>query len=282
MTGDRLYTGMVMDSHGKIWISTMTHGIFYFDGSTFNPVKIGPGFKSADVELADTKGNLWFVSDNNLMKYDGKKWITFNGTQTGIKKDIIAVAEAPSGKIYVGTADGLFAFDRTHWEKIALPGGDIYQYTIRAIAFGKDNQIAVGHNSGLLLFDGKTWTNLNTNNTKMPLDVVTAVNYAPSGELYVGYGGGLGNGGFLVVEGSTWKNYDRHNSKLPDQYVRAVAFAPTGTIWLGTNNGVLKITAGTWTPLKFTQQRFETIFGIITDAHATWIMTSHGLVKYTE
>lgn len=272
---------MVVDRQGNVWIFIPRYGTYKYDGHEF--IHIDTLNNRTEALFTDKKGNVWFSENSTITMFDGKNWVKYTKEQTGIQQMVYTIAEAPSGKLYIGTSDGLFTFDGSHWEQVNLPQPDIYIYAIRSIDFGPENNIAISCNQGLLLSDadGK-WKKFNEYNSKLALGSMPAVKYSPTGELYIGYGGGLGAGGFSILKNNEWKSDDKYNSKLQDQIVRSIVFTPNNIIWLVTNNGLLKIKGDELTPIKFIISNNESISNIASYNNILWINSTDTLIKYEE
>lgn len=108
------------------------------DGVAFNDVR---GFY---VDANDTK---WLATDRGVVTFDGtwKQYTTDDGL---ISNDVQCVIGARSGKILVGTRQGLSFFNKTFWmnytEEDGLPSNDV-----RAVVFTEDESIWIGTQKGV-------------------------------------------------------------------------------------------------------------------------------------
>ncbi|MBR4515050.1 MAG: response regulator [Lachnospiraceae bacterium] len=94
---------------GYIWTGTYS-GIYRFDGSRFEPVKLDDRINNVMVLFVDSKGRLWIgTNDSGVGCYDcitGK--ISFLDTEGGLPSDSIrAITEDDKGNIYIGTSGEL-------------------------------------------------------------------------------------------------------------------------------------------------------------------------------
>lgn len=267
-------SNLLVDTKGDVWMCIRGYGIYEYDGHEFSHIDTLD--KYASPRFADKEGNVWFENGSTIIKFDGKNWVKYTKEQTGIENRIFTMAEAPSGKLYIGTSDGLYTFDGSHWEQLNLPNSDMYIYEIRGIEFGAAGEIFAGSSQGLLIFNGKEWKILNEHNSKIPSRLILNLKHSPTGDLYICY-----TGGFCFVSNNNWINYDKNNLQLLNQQLWNIAFTDN-TVWIGTGNGVLKIKDNKWNIIKLTKSDPEIISGLAAYNNILWVSTPNGLIKYEE
>lgn len=265
---------LVVDTQGNVWMFRPGYGNYKYDGHQFSHIDTLDKYTSPI--FADREGKVWFSKENAITVFDGKSWIKYDKQQTGIQNQVYTMAEAPSGKLYIGTSDGLYTFDGSHWEQLILPKSDMYVYQIMSIDFSSAGDILAGSSQGLLIFNGKEWTILNEYNSKIASSLIFLVKYSPAGDLYICY-----TGGFSVVKKNSWMNYDKNNSKLLNQQTWKIVFTDN-TVWIGTGNGLLKIKDNKWKIIKLTKSDNEYISGLVAYHNILWVSTPDGLIKYEE
>jgi ligand-binding sensor domain-containing protein len=100
--------------------------------------------------IIDTKGNLWFGGTNGVQRHnnnmDPKSDNDYYINELPNKR-VHAIAEAPDGKIWVGTENGLAVFNGTSWTNITskLTSNKF----VTAIAFKADGSALIGTKKGL-------------------------------------------------------------------------------------------------------------------------------------
>jgi ligand-binding sensor domain-containing protein len=101
--------------------------------------------------IVDSKGMMWFGGNNGVQSHmssmDSK---LFNDAYLDQLPNIRvhAIAEAPDGKIWVGTENGLTVFDGTSWSDLTSKLANTF---VTAIAFNKNGSALIGTKKGLYL-----------------------------------------------------------------------------------------------------------------------------------
>jgi len=146
-TYDRLINSLVVAPDGALWMNGWegTQGSSYvarFDGKNWTTFKGAHSFPGGFLVGAVTPdGSLWgTVAERRLASFDGESWgdersWTPYSSADGLPLDeVISMAVAPDGALWVGTASGAARFDGA-WEVYAA--GD----AVRAIAFGAQGEV---------------------------------------------------------------------------------------------------------------------------------------------
>jgi len=158
-TYDRLINSLVVAPDGALWMNGWegTQGSFYvarFDGGKWTTFKGADSFPGGFLVGALTPdGLLWgTVPERRLASFDGQSWEdeeswTLYSSADGLSlEEVIAMAVAPDGALWVGTTSGATRFDGV-WT--AYAGGEV----VRTIAFGPQGEVwldtTVVHPAGL-------------------------------------------------------------------------------------------------------------------------------------
>jgi ligand-binding sensor domain-containing protein len=125
------------DRKGNMWIVSV-EGIIRYDGKSFTNFTTKVGaHKSWDV-LEDRLGNIWFGAS----RYDGKSFRTFT-TKDGLPSEMVfSIYEDNKGNIWFGTYDGASRYDgksfRTFKMKEGPPPSNAHSDSVRAPAYHKE------------------------------------------------------------------------------------------------------------------------------------------------
>jgi ligand-binding sensor domain-containing protein len=116
--------------------------------------------------LQDKAGNLWFgTTENGLYKYDGKSFRQFLVADGLISNSINDILEDKSGKIWIGTQDGVCLYDGKTFAKIQIPlpknltpnKNKFYQTQIvYDIMLDKAGKLWFATIDGVFVYDGKS------------------------------------------------------------------------------------------------------------------------------
>lgn len=136
---------------------------------------------------------------------------------------------------WIGTDNGLTAFDGTNWTVYQSTTSPLPDDQIRAIAVTPDNALWIGtFNGGITHFDGSTWTTYHTGNSQLPDNFVRSIALNAANNLWIGTAGGL-----AFFDGTNWEIFISTTEELLLNNVNTVQIDETGVAWVGTVNGGL-------------------------------------------
>ncbi len=94
---------------GMVWAGTWGGGATRFDGKTWTNFTSKDGLAGNIVYAIakDSKGVLWFGTNNGLSRYDGKSWLSLKAGDGLLSKDVYALATADNGDVWAGTRRGV-------------------------------------------------------------------------------------------------------------------------------------------------------------------------------
>lgn len=117
----------------------------------------------------DSKGFIWFSTENGLSRFDGIKFHTFNfdrNNPNSIASNVVRkVFEDSTGKLWVGTSAGLQVFDteynsfkKINLEDWSVPDSDQHIMDIEEISYGNSRKIVAGSSGhGIYIIDAETY-----------------------------------------------------------------------------------------------------------------------------
>lgn len=118
----------LQDKSGKLWFGTSAEGLYCYDGKLFTQFTMDDGLICNSVRclLEDREGNVWIGTRDGLCIFDGKtittvlipkdymtalnSSITYYSTQS-TKETVWSMMQDKSGKIWLGTGDGVYCYD---------------------------------------------------------------------------------------------------------------------------------------------------------------------------
>ncbi len=223
-------SSILQDSNGVIWFGT-EHGLVVYANGKFEEYKGASELSESNINkiIQDREGNVWFATDRNgIGKMTLGKFKMFRLGQT-----VNSIAEAPDGKIWAGTDEGVLCFKNDE-----LVENQLTRYTknirIRHVEATTDGKILVScyTKPAQLLYDGKTiksWTSdegLAGNKVRIAIE-------SDKDEYYVGTTTGLS----ILHKDGTISTFKQKHGNLETEYVMALYKDTHGVIWIGTDGG---------------------------------------------
>lgn len=199
------------------------------------------------VSLAqDRKGYIWIATESGLNRFDGKQFIVYNKSNSGLSSNELnaVLADSKSDKIWIGTQrDGLCCFDYAT-EKISClkyEESELASNDIPYLAPASDGGIWITHyHLGIQHYDSRknTFTNYNIQTVKGLPDLYWTATDDGQGNLYIGH---VLNGLSVVdLKKNTFHNYryDADNPhSIPGDEVYSICIDHNKNVWVGTNKG---------------------------------------------
>ncbi len=273
---------LAQDGQGFLWVGT-TGGVARFDGSNFTVFDSSSSprlpVNSIFCLLAARDGSLWMGSEGGgLLQLKDGAVMRYNAASGLGDTFVRALIEDESGRVWVGTDDGLYrlASDSRRLERMdGTP--TVPTVAVHALAEDRAHRIWVG-GSRLLVFPagaGQTKPEEYTLPGKDSQNRVKSILPAADGTVWVGTVGGLER-----LSGHTF-------ARVPAVAgtVRTLKQTSDGTIWIGT------IGHGLWREAEGRLRRVDaaallpskSILSVLEDqAHQIWIGTQGGLVRLNE
>jgi tetratricopeptide (TPR) repeat protein len=157
-------------------------------------------------------------------------WTIYTTGDGLVDNEVLTVAVAADGALWVGTESGVSRFDGETWttftEKDGLTGNKVW-----AIAAVPDGAVWFGTPYGVSHFDGETWTTY-TKEDGLVANGVQSIAVAPDGAVWFGTRYGVSR-----FDGQTWTTYTEDDG-LVNNTVFSIAATPDGVVWFGTYQGV--------------------------------------------
>lgn len=234
---------------------------FAQNGGKFQRITVKDGLSQGNINaiLADSKGFLWFGTQDGLNRYDGYTFKIFKPNRddkSAIKSNIIKVLfEDSRGVLWVGTAGGGLSMYNKETESFVNytfeneDSSSISNNHVYSIYEDKDNKLWVGtFGGGLNRFDVESGTFTRYNNTpgdssSICGNIVRAIVQDDDGFLWLG----VENGGVdkfdpktgIVVE--HYENIINDTSSLSNNAVLSICKTDEGKLWFGTWAGGINL-----------------------------------------
>ena len=263
-----------LDKDGSIWFSSNGGGVFHYNGHSFKNYTVEDGLSSNKVFsiISDKNDNLWFGTQNGLIKYDRKQFkhikLPFQDTTSGWIAKVSPVlnpnaahslAIDNNNNVWIGTAGGgAYKYDGEKFISYLTEIGwkqedSLYHNWIPFIQ--KDSKgnmwFASMTHGGVSKYDGSFFTQYLPEDG-LNDDMVRTIFEDSNGTLWFGFNGNR-NCGITRLDGHSFKTYSIENHGLCNERIRAIFEDKNGHLWLGADRGNLCIFDGK----KFSEFNYE-------------------------
>jgi ligand-binding sensor domain-containing protein len=208
------------------------------------------------------------------------QWDVYNTSNSPLESNNIrCLALDTSDYVWIGTDNGLYAFDGNNWQVFNSGNSGFPSNNIRSIYKDGDSLIWVGtFDAGVYKYDG-SWVVFSTSNSGIADDFVKDITRMPDGGLYFATAGGLS-----CFQSGSWLNYDEFNSSLWSSNISSLSAWASDTLYAGSINGGLnKLTDTIYPYNSYTSNLLDnSILDVdIDDNYKVWGATpSGGLVMF--
>ncbi|MDM8558129.1 two-component regulator propeller domain-containing protein [Candidatus Parabeggiatoa sp. HSG14] len=239
--------------------------------------------------LQDSKGFMWFCTEDGLNKYDGYQFTVYKqeyGNKNSLSNNYIwSIEEDHLGMLWIGTGNGLNRFNPktetfVHYRHDETNPNSLSHNDVRAVHEDSTNTLWIGTmGGGISQFDRITEKFVHYQYDENNPHSLSQNNIYWDGSFYEDNTGTLWiatNGGGLnkfVRETGTFVRYQHDDNELnsiSDNTVSAIYQDKAGTLWIGTNEGLDKFNPET---KKFTHYLSGYIINTIYEDEAAklWI-----------
>ena len=188
----------------------------------------------------DSKGNMWFGTQNGVFKQNGKSLTRIDSikSESGRGVTIKDIAESKDGRIWFGHTDGISVFDdesvTNYYESDGLLSNDVW-----CITTDKHSQVWIGTIDGICTFDGKHFVNFAIPEGK----VDTTVGVSSSKMIHNIMEDSRGrmwfctNAGVYIQDKDSLINISEKDG-LNTSFVNKVLEDKSGSFWISTSKGL--------------------------------------------
>jgi ligand-binding sensor domain-containing protein/signal transduction histidine kinase len=239
----RVVQSASVDAQGGIWLGYNAGGATYSTGEAFKDFEFrGVAKPNFSCVLVDRMQRVWVgtLSDGaniSLFQLKGGMFEAVNDERFRAR-NVTALFEDRTGKIWVGTDFGLASWDEREWRWFNKQSG-LTASEITAITEDKDGNIWIGTKRGGLnrLRDGK-FTSFHTQDG-LPSENITSLLMDRENALWVGTGNGLGR-----FANGQWSRYTKRDGLASDS-VSYLIEDDAGRLWIGSKQGLTRLTKNT-------------------------------------
>jgi hypothetical protein len=214
---------------------------WYWYAYSASDMWIDPYLVDADpyiYDIAIAPDGVWVGSQYGVSHFAGA-WTTYTAGKDLPGGNVLSVAVAPDGTIWVGTyGGGVSRFYGASWATFSTADG-LLDTDVYAIAVGYNETVWAGTQIGIARFDGSTWTSYTAADglsTPSTIDLAVALDGSVWGAAWPGV---------YHFDGSTWTFYTVDDG-LPGENINAIAIDNGGAVWVGGEMGVASFDGTSW------------------------------------
>lgn len=223
----------------------------------FEKLSIEHGLSQSSVSsiLQDSRGFLWFGTEDGLNKYDGYEFTIYRHEPDNeislSDNSVTSLFEDTNQDLWIGTyGRGLNRFDRDteqfiHYRHDPGDQSSLANDNVTSISNDADGNLWVGTANGVDRFDPDTQEFIHYTNDP---DDLTSISHNLIGDIYLDQDGilwiGTLGGGLNMYDPSSDSFYRyRHDvddaNQISSDYVSSMSEDPSGNLWIGTRTGGL-------------------------------------------
>lgn len=250
-------SAMAEDSKKNIWVGTEGGGLNYFDFNKQSFTRIdnfhGDKINAQTIKslLIDSKQNLWIGTHlQGLLVLDFKtkrikKFINIENDPNSLRDNsILSLIEDNSGKIWIGTENGLNLYNSETNEISMVPLKNNNTSITKLFQDSQENIWIGTKQNGLLLIDNETikyYTNTPNDSTSLSHNTINDIFEDSNNKLWIGtYGGGLN---LMDKTKKTFKKF-RASDGIVNDIVYKIEEDNHRNLWISTPNGLSKFDVG--------------------------------------
>lgn len=191
----------------------------------------------------DSKGNLWFGTQNGAYKFDGNSLVHIDSikNESGKGVTIKGIAEDKDGKIWFGHEGGVSSIDKkvvtNYYTSDGLISNDVW-----CITTDRSNQVWIGTIEGVCKFDGKNFTSfelpegeIDTAKGISSTKMVHSIIEDSKGTLWFSSNAGL----FSYANNSLLNVSEK--AGIQTNFINEIFEDKNGKLWVSTKNGLYNL-----------------------------------------
>ncbi len=221
---------------GSLWIATNAKGLYVWNHETL--ARLGPSYGLLNSDLrsvfVDQESRLWVGTwGSGLVQFLNERFQRPEGSP--FTPVVLAIHQDRSGRLWVGTQDGLVRYENGTWRVFTTQDG-LSVNTVRAIADDAKGNLWIGTVGGGLhrYQEGRIAPVLHPEAS--PTDDISSLFVDASGALWVGTVGR----GLARIEGDRCTRYTTREG-LVSNSISYLIEDDTQNLWIGSNAGLMRV-----------------------------------------
>jgi len=262
------------DSKGRLWLGRYYEGLWVYESGSWK--KELPNIIINSI-TEDPSGNIWFGTENGVLKYDGTSYSSISGCPF---TSVYRIRSDGNGKIWVtGYGGGIAVYDGTNWIHYRKENSSIPSDGIRTFEIDKDNVIWLLYYDELWKFNGENSEKIET---PSGYDGFSDIEIDKNGKVFVkGYDSESWNQVILEYNG-TWNAIGIFYSEL-DEWIDDFYTDINGNLWVCGWRGAREYDGSKWSFIYIPGSKglIEEPIDVKMDSKGNvWIATPYGLQSF--
>ncbi|MBC7845929.1 MAG: response regulator [Flavobacterium sp.] len=192
--------------------------------------------------LKDSKGFMWFATNEGINRYDGYSFLNYKNDPddiSSISNNIVTdIVEDEKGSIWIGSTKGLDRFDRKKGKFIHYWQKNKKNFSIKDLFLDHKNRLWIGTYDGLYLLDTQKGVFFeyrhNASKNSISNNLVNKITEDNQGNLWIGTNKGLNSLNPKTGHFISYESISGNNKSISADRIRSVYKDRRGNIWAGT------------------------------------------------
>lgn len=243
------------DKNGHFWFGTNGYGVAHFDGDSVSYFSNDQGFGGQQITgiEEDPEKNIWFATDQGIVKYDGstgkdgaKIFTNYPSPHFFEGQRFWSICADSKGNVWAGAEKGIYLFKGGIWQPFNLPYPEAFsgEFITAGTAWSiiEDSQGNIWFTSngfGAFRYDGKTFTQISSKDglTDDSIDIIMEDRL---GHMWFG----TRYGGVSRYDGKSFTYFTVRDGIIGDDEVCSILEDSNGDIWFSSEGfGVYRYNA---------------------------------------
>lgn len=266
------------DASGQLWF--LSDGLKRYKDGVFIPFTIPDRLSDLPDQIFEDGASKiwWFVTDEEVSRFDGESSITRFPIQDGlVGQNINSILEDSSGHVWFCTdSTGVSCFDGENWTTYTTVDG-LVSNKVGEILQDRSGQLWFATNNGVSRYDGESFTTLTTRDG-LAHNRVETIYEDRSGNMWFGTWGG----GVSRYDGESFTTFTTRDG-LTDNEVSSIKEDDSGNMWFGTwGGGVSHYDGFIFQNLRLSDGLSSNrVFDISQNRKGNiWVATADGITRY--
>jgi len=233
------------DKNGNFWYGTNGYGAAHYNGDSVGYFSVVQGFDGYQITgiAEDLEKNIWFATDQGVVKYDWsknakgeKQFVNYTDDAYFDGQRFWGIYVDKKGNVWGGAKSGVFTYDGESWKQFNLPlpeeseEGFITKATTMSISEDRQGNMwfsTMGF--GAYKYDGKSFTRF-TEKDGLTDTSIDQILEDSKGNIWIG----TRFGGLNCYNGKSFVHFTQQNDSIGNNEVCSIFEDKAGNIWFSS------------------------------------------------